>query len=403
MRAVPHLAWRNKVRRVAVILTSSRSGSSLLKSVLSAHEGIAALDGEAEPYLALSGNGFGINARSDALVMPANAGLLADCIHDGLSVACDALPPLPVLLARWSRRLLLQFPALFTQPDEQRRLLRALDETLAYAERYQHAMSELELQRIVLSAVYWREPWRLDYYDGHLGPGTARPFAEAAKIEEPPFVLPSLFRRSLAGEDAAHKVLLFKTPSDAYRIGLYEQLFPEAVVRYIHLTRGYAQTVNGLLDGWLSPHGFFAHDMARSGHTLEIAGYSDRLPFGKRWWKFDLPPDWRAFAASPLEEVCLHQWLSCHRAILDSGLPMLRLAFEDFIAAPQAMCSRIFSWLGLPPLALPAALPVTMATEAPQPARWHKRRELLLSLGGRAAVTDMMQALDYRMEPEGWL
>ncbi|HEY1149434.1 MAG TPA: hypothetical protein VGF27_12720 [Pseudoduganella sp.] len=404
LRAVPHLAWRGKVKRVAVVLTSSRSGSSLLKGVLASHEGIAAMDGEAEPYLALSANGFGFNGRGDAFTMPANAGLLADCIFDGLGIACGTISSLPALQSRWSRRLLLQFPALFTQADEYRRLHGALNETLDYALRYQHEMAERELQRIVLSAVYWREPWRLDYYDGRLGPGIAGYFNEPAKIEEPPFVLPSLFRRPFTVDDAEHKILLFKTPSDAYRIGLYEQLFPEADVRYIHLTRGFAQTVNGLMDGWQSPHGFFAHDMARQGHTLDIAGYSDRYPFGKRWWKFDLPPDWQALAAgSSLEKVCLHQWLSCHRAILDSGVPALRVSFEDFLAAPGDVSARIFDWLGLPALPQPPVLNVTMATEAPQPARWRKRRDLMLSLGQRADVAEMMDALGYRMEPEGWL
>jgi len=402
MRAVAHLPWRDKVKRVGVILTSSRSGSSLLKGVLSAHEGIAALDGEAEPYLALTGNGFGFNAESDAFNVPVNADALADCIFDGLSVAGEFMPPLPALQARWERRLLMQFPALFTQRDEHGQLRHVLDETLAHVMRYQHEMSERELQRIVLSAVYWREPWRLDYYDGRLGPGVAGFFNEPAKIEEPPFVLPSLFRRPFISDDAEDKVLLFKTPSDAYRIGLYEQLFPQAEIRYIHLTRGYAQTVNGLMDGWLSHYGFFAHDMARAGHTLDIVGYSERQPFGRGWWKFDLPPDWHSLSGASLEEVCLHQWRSCHRAILDSGVPALRVAFEDFLAAPGETSEAIFDWLGLPPLAQAPVLPVTMATEAPQPGRWRKRSHLLLALGQRTDVAEMMQALGYHMEPEGW-
>jgi hypothetical protein len=402
LRAVPRLPWRNKVRHVAVILTASRSGSSLLKDVLATHEGIAALDGEAEPYLTLSGNGFGFNADSDAFIMPTHADLLTDCIFDGLGVASPCLPSLPELQARWSRRLLLQFPALFSQPDERLHMLRVLNETLAYALHHQHDMTERELQRIVLSAVYWREPWRLDYYDGHLGPGVAGCFSEPAKIEEPPFVLPSLFRRPINSEDTAHKVLLFKTPSDAYRIGLYEQLFPEAEVRYIHLTRGYAQSVNGLMDGWLSPHGFFAHDMVRAGHMLDIVGYSDHRSFGDRWWKFDLPPDWRDHTSSRLEQVCLHQWLCCHRAILDSGVRTLRVTFEDFLAAPAETSARIFDWLDLPPLLQAPILPVTMATEAPQTGRWRKRHELLLALGKRADVAAMMDTLGYRMEPESW-
>ena len=402
LRAVPHQPWRDAVRRVAVILTSSRSGSSLLKSVLTAHPDIAALDGEAEPYLALSGNGFGLNSDSDALHTIAHPERLADDIFDGLSVPDAQMPELSELRTRWQRRLLLQFPLLFAQPDQQRRLRHTLDEILDWARRCQPPLAEHELQKTLLSAVYRDELWRLDYYDGKLGAGVAPPFDGAAKIEEPPFVLPGLQRRPFRLADAAGKLLLFKTPSDAYRAGFYEQLFPRAEIRYLHLTRGYAQTVNGLMDGWLSHYGFFAHDMARCATRLAIAGYSERLPFGARWWKFDLPPNWRDFIHADLEDVCLNQWLSCHRAILASGVTALRVSFEDFVAAPALQVARICGWLDLAPLPPLAALPVIMATEAPVAARWHKRRAQMLALGRRGEVADLMDALGYRMEPEGW-
>jgi hypothetical protein len=402
LRQVPQAPWRAKVRRVAVILTSSRSGSSLLKSVLAGHPAIAALDGEAEPYLTLSGNGFGFNSDSDAITTLAQADQLADNIFDGLGVPCADMPTLPQLEARWCRRLLLQFPALFSQPDEQRRLLHALDEALGHARQQQHQLDERALHKTILSAVFWRTPWRLDYYDGKLGPGVAPPFAESAKLEEPPFVLPALYRRPFTSDDAHDKVLLFKTPSDAYRPGIYRQLFPNADIRYVHLTRGFAQTVNGLMDGWLSPHGFFAHDMEQHGTALAIGGYSERLPFGRRWWKFDLPPNWRAFTGASLDQVCLNQWLSCHRAILDSGVSALRVSFEDFIAQPAQVANRLCDWLGLAPLPTMAALPVTMATDMPAPGRWAKRRALLAPLAEQSAVADMMDALGYRLEPEEW-
>jgi len=347
------------------------------------------LDGDAECYLTLSGNGFGINARSDAFKNPANAGLLADCIFDGLSVACEEIPPVPVLMARWSRRLMLQFPALFTQPDEQRRMLITLEETLAHARR-EPELSERELQRVILSAVYWREPWRLDYYDGQIGPGIADHFNEPAKLEAPPFVRPALRRRPFTADDAANKVLFFNTPSDAYRVGLYEQLFPEADIRYIHFTRGYANTVNSLMDGWLAPNGYFTHDMARSGITLNIGGYSDSLPYGKRWWKFDLPPDWQECMGRDLKEVCLHQWLACHRAIIESGVPALRIGFEDFIVASAELSALVLDWLGLPPQ------PVDMVAEKPTPEHWRQRRERLLALGKREDIVRTMEALGYR-------
>jgi hypothetical protein len=404
LRAVPPAPWRSTVRRVAVILTSSRSGSTLFKEALARHPDIAALDGEMEPFLALSGNGFGHDpaCASDAIASLQNPDALGDNVFDGLTVPAPDLAPQAELHARWSRRLLLQFPALFAAPEEYARLQRALGEALAYVCARGVEPTQRNAVQTVLDSVFWRERWRIDYYDGHFGPGEARPFAEAAKIEEPPFVQPGLWRRRCNEVDAAGKVLLFKTPSDAYRPGLYQQLFPQAEVRYIHLTRGYAQCVNGLMDGWLSPTGFFAHDMARAGIRLQIGGYSERFEFGQRWWKFDLPPNWREFTAASLEAVCLNQWLSCHRHILDSGVQTHRIAFEDFLADPAATLAQVSAWLNLDPAPTVDDLPVTMATEAPAAGRWRKRRALLLPMVQRTEVARTMCELGYQLEPEGW-
>ncbi|WP_028102624.1 hypothetical protein [Pseudoduganella violaceinigra] len=403
LRAVPHAPWRMQVRRVAVILTSSRSGSTLFKAALARHPGIASLDGEAEPFLALSGNGFGCDpaCSSDAIARLRNADALADEIFDGLTVPASTPAPLAEMKARWRKRLLLQFPALFALPARYAQLERALDEALLPSQ-WPAVPGEQELQDAVLGAVYWREPWRLDYYDASPGPGERRPFGEDAKIEEPPFVSPSMLASHFAQDDAASKVLLFKTPSDAYRFGLYEQLFPQAQVRYLHLARSFAACVNGMMDGWLSPTGFHAHDMQRQGVELGIGGYSDQCAGGRRWWKFDLPPNWRSFINAPLEEVCLNQWLSCHRHIFDSGVAALPVRFESFLADPAAVLERACEWLDLPPLPQAPQLPITMATEAPAPGRWRKRSAELLPLAQRAEVADMMHALGYGMAPERW-
>lgn len=401
LRAVPPTSWRSRVRRVAVVLTSSRSGSSVFKACLAEHPDIAALDGEIEPFLALTGNGFGHDpdCHSDAIVRLGKLEALADNIFDGLTTASPHPAPSLELQARWRRRLLLQFPALFSAPHEWAMLQCALAGALEAPGA--RAAPPREAQRAVLRRVFAAAPWRMNYYDGGFGVEADRPFDEAAKIEEPPFVLPSPARRRCTEADVADKVLLFKSPADAFRPGLYRQLFPAAEVRYIHLTRGCAQSVNGLIDGWLSPTGFFSHDMARAGVTLAIGGYSDRCGFGRRWWKFDLPPNWREFVDAPLHEVCLNQWLSSHAHILSSGVVAQRVRFEDFMLDPGATLAAVWRRLELAPAAVPA-MPVTMATAAPCAGRWRARGALLLPLVARPRVTATMRELGYALRPECW-
>ncbi len=401
-RDVPGSELDLLVRRVVVILSSSRCGSSLFKEALARHPRIASLDGEMEPLLALSGNGFRQNSTSDCLEWVANAAELASCILDELSFASPELLDTESLLRKWKNRLLLQFPAHFLGEGAAQRLEQSLEAALSQIEPGD-PRSEAELQTLILATVFRDEPWRIGYYDGYAPPGAGLYFDEPLKIEEPPFVVPTLRRRRFGLADVADSVLLFKSPSDAYRIGTYEQLFPNAEITYIHLTRGFAQSVNGLMDGWLYPLGFFSHDLSKVGCQLAIQGYSDVVPFGSKWWKFDLPRNWRLFTRGRLENVCLNQWYSAHDAILQSDVSSLRMPFEDFIADPEAALGTITDHLGLPAMSLPGVLPVRMATDAPRARRCHKRGDLLLQLAQRAEVRDMMSRLGYPMDPEKWL
>ncbi|PTT90622.1 hypothetical protein DBR42_05490 [Pelomonas sp. HMWF004] len=401
-RDVPSSELDLLVRRVVVILSSSRCGSSLFKEALAQHPRIASLDGELDPLLALSGNGFKQNSDSDCLEWVANAAELASYILDELSFASTELLDTESLLRKWKNRLLLQFPTHFLDADAAQRLEESLEAALSQVDRGDRR-SEAELQALILATVFRDEPWRMGYYDGYAAPGAGLYFDEPLKIEEPPFVVPTLRRRRFGLADIANSVLLFKSPSDAYRIGTYEQLFPNAKITYIHLTRGFAQSINGLMDGWLYPLGFFSHDLSKVGCQLAIQGYSDVVPFGSKWWKFDLPRNWRQYRRARLENVCLNQWYSAHDAILQSDVCSLRVSFESFIADPVAVLGAITDHLGLPAMSLPGVLPVRMATDAPRARRWHKRGALLLQLAQRAEVREMMGRLSYTLEPDTWL
>ncbi len=401
-RDVPRSKLDLMVRRVVVILSGSRGGSSLLKEALALHPCIASLDGELEPLMALSGNGFNHNSDSDRIELVASAAELASSILDEISFASAEILDTSLLLRKWKNRLALQFPSHFLDARTYRRLEQSLEVALGLFDRGDRR-SDAELQGSILSTVFSDEPWRISYYDGHAAPGANLHFDEPLKIEEPPFVVPALRRRPLARVDVRDSVLLFKSPSDAYRIGMYEQLFPNAEVTYIHLTRGFAQSVNGLMDGWLYPLGFFSHDLSKISCELDIQGYSDRVPFGRKWWKFDLPHNWREFTRAKLEDVCLNQWYSIHAAILQRGVCTLRVSFEDFIASPATVLRRITEHLDLPAMALPGALPIKMATEPPHSKRWHKRGPMLMDLSRRPEVREMMGSLGYSMDSSTWL
>ncbi|MFZ6765657.1 hypothetical protein ACO0LM_01130 [Undibacterium sp. Di26W] len=402
MRNIAHSRLNLQVDKVAVILTSPRSGSTLLKSVLASHPEIATLDGEITPFLTLTNNGFGCNSDSDAINSFSNVDKLADNILDDLTVAAKEMPDPGFLKKKWEKRLLLQFPGVFSEPVAHLDLMASLDEALNEI-KTGGVSEELALQEIILTKVFRHMPWRMAYYDGRKNTVGAVCFNEKTKLEEPPFVLPGLYRRQFTEQDAREKTLLFKSPPDVYRVGMYEQLFPNAEINYIHLTRGYAQSVNGLMDGWLSPIGFFSLDCSQIGIQLAIEAYSNVVEFGEKWWKFDLPPNWKEFTRARLEDVCLNQWLSAHQAVLASGVKTQRVTFEEFLLRPGQVIKKITDYLGLSEMQSLPEFRTMMATETPKLKRWEKRKILLENMGTDPKVIAMMAALDYSMDPETWI
>ena len=377
-----------KVKRVAVILTGSRSGSSLMKTVVSRSNDVAYLSGEEEPFFILSGNGFPWSSESDGFNTVKNKQHLLDNLFDDLGIN-DKVFNLSKTLHDWRNRILLQFPDISED---------VIDYMLPkYVSKfYTEGTDYIEATQKLLFTLFKEQAGLYDVCDGKYDF-----MSQKFKIEEPPFVIPPQ-RRRFTEEDIEDKVLVFKTPQDCYRIGIFEQLFPNADIKYIHLTRGFAQTINGLMDGWLSDTGFFAHDVSIINEELNIPGYSDVKPFGKKWWKFDLPPNWKDYKDAPLHEVCLNQWYSAHSHILNSGKQVLHIRFEDFLTQPNITANRITDYLGINPINVDN-IPVVMATEKPEQFRWMKRSALINELAQRSEVKELMEALTYKMEPELWV
>lgn len=389
-----------KVKKVAVILSGSRNGSSLLKSVLSESKDIAYLAGEEEPYIILSKNGFPYNSDSDEIKSLNNKQHLLDCMFDEIGTNSQDVN-INDMCDTWYNRLMLQMPLIDKTREDIHELFSGVFSDYISDNNYNDVFVWEHVNQLFLKELF-KISQSFGYYD--VIPENT-PYilddVNRLKIEEPPYVIPSN-TKPLSEDDLENKTLFFKTPQDCYRIGMFEELFPNAEIKYIHLTRGYAQTVNGLMDGWLSETGFFAHNMDIINERLNIKGYTDKMKGGDQWWNFDLPPNWKEYKDSSLGEVCLNQWHSAHTSIVESGVDAMRIKFEDFLENPQATLNKITNYLEIDKIKV-NKLPIVMITHSPSPYRWFKRKDTILKLSDQSKVRKLMKELNYSMNSDTWI
>lgn len=409
---------RPSFRDVVVILASSRGGSSLLFDILRSTGEFLALPGEHSTLYKLHGLGLpgdpqahdGTVAGGDRAafveslrrdVAPGRAGHRVGRLSDPESVAGNVL-----------RTLAQQWPGCpIGIPEAWDVIYRAI-----CTEPPHEAFGDEQLLLRIIKDLRVRG-WHIDpgYYDiapdlvraafPGLEPPSGPPTPDAMTLEAPPFIVPT--SGQVLTERDVDRPLLLKASVDAYRVRLLPELFPEARLRFIHLTRNPAAAVNGLIDGWLD-RGFFSHNLADRAR-LDIAGYTERGSWGSGWWNFDLPPRWPDLVDQPLAAVCAGQWLGAHDAITAGlegiGATALRVRAEDVIDADRrpATIARILHDLrdcGVSPAVLPESR-VVMATKPPFPGRWRQRQQLLTPVLGDPVIRAASTRLGYGPEADG--
>lgn len=366
--------WNRQVKSVVVLLCASRSGSSMIYRGLTSNSQIIAPAGEHEPWLFLTGNKYPF-AQSDALTSINNKELLLRLLRNDLLVRVPAVDHQEYAeLLR--NRLLIRGSSSALKKLDGIQLPEFVD--AHYAESLADALGFDP----VIDVPYW-------------------------PVENPPFIAQPVARRAKLSE-LSTMTILFKSPSDAYRDGLYEELFPNARIRYVHITRGFAQTVNGLMDGWLSErHGFVSNPVGAFGHPLDIKGYSSS-DVSKTLWCFDLYPGWERQRTASLLEICSMQWLSAHRQILNDFGNVPRLPFELLHRNRSEFISALQEATEIDARGFDTSVPV-MSTEQPRKYRWHKRREIFTHLDKHLApdlaseLTALQLQLGYSMKEDTWL
>lgn len=375
------------VRQVAVVCSSSRGGSTHLEALLRNVPGVLTLPGEVNPLVVVAQLGE----------LPDRGAVLAEELGLQIGrplrhVGGDDDQRLLALDVAW--RLLAQHPDRALPAARVEQAVRA-----ALAEV--PSLGPAVLTRAVLD--------RLDVppagYDVPDAEPPPLPPSDAL-VEMTPFV-PLRPWRAPTGAELCDGTLLLATPRLVYRLDWLRAVFPTARLRLVHLVRNPAAAVNGLVDGWQHP-GFASVAMP---HPLGIAGYSERVPGGDRWWKFDVPPSWASLVDRPLPRVCAAQWCDAHERLLAEtrGEEVLRIRHEDLAAddgRSREPAEQLAEFLGLDRevvvQAVCAGAPPVVTTAPPRPARWRRRADELADVLADPAVLDLAERLGAGTDPDGW-
>ena len=351
------------MRTVVVIASSSRGGSSVTAAWLRQSRQLLHFRAEVNPFFHLAG------LQSDSDYVPADAPtqrlwtlMRPDIGRPG--------PYDPDAFARdLHARFRLQWVDRRFRMDEVRRALPSppVDATF----------HRTVFERLGIPAGYYDLPAQAPVPQGPFEP----------VLEEPPLVCIEPWEWA-ADID---RPLIIKTPSLAYRLPYLRRLFAGWRLKVLHLVRAAPDAINGLVDGWNYPNGFFSHRL-----DLAIPGYSEVHPWGD-WWNYDLPPGWQAWTRQPLVEVCGWQWRSAHEHILrfNEADDWLTVKFEDLLGGKVR---PVLDWLGVE--REPALdrgfeeLPPVMAT-SPRARRWFERADALDPALNRPDTAEMMKRLGY--------
>jgi hypothetical protein len=408
------------IRTVVVILSSSRSGSTLLTELLKQTPQLLSLQGEHVPFYKLNGFSFPANQLESDWLVQAPSRNFSEISRDFISEIGNVATSVDFRSFAFAvvLRLTLQWPQFGLSAQEWLAYAYDAHRRLLHRDmRWQSNLFLLELSRLLCADGYNINPYYYDLPKEALQtsfplsiPPQGPPHPDFC-LEEPPFVVVEPHSCPTADE-IRRKPLLLKASVDAYRLPFLRQLFPHAQFKIIHLTRNPAACINGLYDGWLN-HGFFSHNV--KGHAiLSIAGYSHIDEWGKFWWNYDLPPKWKTIINDPLEYVCAFQWYHAHTHILEYSsqkydIEVMRVKFEHIICSPQQRwrtVQRITKFLEIecdqPLQTIMTNMPVVMATVTPHNRRWHNRKAQLLPVVAQNHISALSNELGYSRDEE-WL
>ncbi len=104
--------------------------------------------------------------------------------------------------------------------------------------------------------------------------------------------------QSMPGPQHSPLRFLEKTPKNALRVSLLNDIFPDAL--FIYLYRNPRENISSMMEAW------------QSGRFVTYPS----LPGRSTPWSLLLPPNWQSYHHAPIEEIAAFQWRTTNEAIL---------------------------------------------------------------------------------------
>ncbi|MFA5137027.1 MAG: hypothetical protein WC489_06605 [Patescibacteria group bacterium] len=357
---------------IAFILSSSRSGSSVTVDVIKKQASsakkrdriILCIQAEEKPHFVLAGLFFPlIHRNSDELnisdISDYRWKILSKELLGEIGYPLAQSSDTKLLAIQLYGRLLLQWPEVnfgnanlcINKINE-----RILETTKTYGTLGVYIDSEKYRTTLMLKIKKMYPQINLSYYDG-LDRGEIDKNSVAVKegppskycLEEPPFIVLKPWHFASL-EDVKHGIVLFKDPSDAWRIDFWKELFSKSQLFFIVLTRDPRDTINGLCKGWKFPYGF---QTIPSPFELKIAGYSEFGSWQKKVVNFSTNAKiWKLISMDKsvdLEYVAGLQWFEAYKSIREGtkNERTLYLKFEDVRSDPLKAIAKICNHLNI--------------------------------------------------------
>jgi hypothetical protein len=379
---------QSNLRRVVLIGSSSRGGSSITTEYLRQSDDLLHIPAEFNPLLEQCGLTYP-KCESDRLTAEQCTESIEERLWEELAKEVGSYVRGPLSPLDWQcfshmiyKRLQWQWSwlkidfALFTKAFVETRL--EVQNALSWGDTVQNPdIFHLLLLRRLRTLYPEIDPRWYDIDSAAI----ARYFPKLAPLEslpvifeEPPFVLVAPWRKPTL-QDLSQKPLVIKTPSNAYRLPFFRRFFAAQQMDVLHLKREPASSINGLIDGWRYARGFHAHliDEAKIEDSVVPAGV----------WKYDLPPGFDRFFNSQLIEVCAFQWSSAHHLLLEEQYladDTHSVWFEEVVLNNPDVLHSMWRWLdvnsveSVKPI---LKLPPVMSTCKPRSRRWFEKKDIL--------------------------